>query len=184
MTRGTILHSTAQAVREIWGDEGLRDIAERLPADTRAATTGPEFNALSWYPSRYVIDWDTAKMAGPARGDEEAFRRSVDRGTDLGFGRIRRAFLSFATPVLLANKAAELWRHDHTHGTLTVDSTNRAEGRARVTLVGHPFVGAPVSRSAFAEVLRYILSLSRARNVRETHALTGEALVVALTWDI
>jgi len=184
MTRGTILNSLPAAVRDVWGYEGLRDVIARLPEETRAATTGGGYDALSWYPSRYALDWDVAKMEGPARGDEEAFRRSVDRGIDLGFGRVRRAFLSFATPILLANRAAELWRHDHTHGVLAVDSSTREEGRSRITLVGHPFVATALSRLAFAEVLRYVLSLSRARNVRESHAMNGEALVVGLTWDV
>jgi hypothetical protein len=177
------MHSVVAAVRDVWGEEGLRDVVSRLPAETREATTGPEFSPLSWYPTRYVVDWDVAKMDGPAHGDEAAFRRSVDRGTDLGFGRVRRAFLSFATPILLANKAAELWRHDHTHGALLIDASRRAEGRARLTLTDHPFVGTALSRLAFAEVMRYVLSLSRARNVRESHAMSGEGLVVALTWD-
>jgi hypothetical protein len=183
MSRGTLLHSIAAGVREVWGVDGLRDVTARLPEETRAATTGPAFTTLSWYPTRYVVDWDTAKMAGPARGDEEAFRRSVQRGTDLGFGRIRRALLSFATPVILAERAADLWRHDHTHGALSVDSSRRSEGAARVTLTDHPFTEAPIARVAFAEVMRHVLSLSRARNVRETHAMSGDALVVALTWD-
>ena len=183
MSRGTLLHSVAAAVREVWGEEGLREVIARLPEETRAATTGPAFTTLSWYPTRYVVDWDAAKMAGPARGDEESFRRSVMRGIDLGFGRIRRALLSFATPVIIAERAAELWRHDHTHGKLSVDSSRRNEGKARVLLTGHPFTETPVARMAFAEVMRHVLSLSRARNVRESHTLEGDVLVVALTWD-
>jgi hypothetical protein len=184
MSRGTLLHSVAAGVREVWGEEGLRDVTSRLPEETRAATTGPAFTTLSWYPTRYVVDWDAAKMAGPARGDEEAFRRSVMRGTDLGFGRIRRALLSFATPVILAERAAELWRHDHTHGKLSVDSSRRREGHAVVTLTDHPFTETAVARMAFAEVMRHILSLSRARNVRESNALREGALVVELDWDV
>lgn len=184
MTRGTVLVSMAAAVRALWGDDGLRDVADRLPHDTRIATTDGMLSVLRWYPTRYVLDWDEAKLAGPAKGDEEAFRRSVTKGIDLGFGRVRRTFLSFATPMLLAERAAGFWRHEHTHGQIAVDSSQRSEGRARVTLTGHPFVETPLSRIAFAEVLRYILSLSRARNVRETHALAGESLAVALTWDV
>jgi hypothetical protein len=183
MSRGTLLHSVAAGVLDVWGVDGLRDVTSRLPEETRAATTGPAFTTLSWYPTRYVLDWDVAKMAGPARGDEATFRRSVARSIDFGFGRIRRALLSFATPVMLAERAAELWRHDHTHGELSVDASGRREGHARVTLRSHPFTETPVARMAFAEVIRHVLSLSRARNVRESHALAGDALVVSLTWD-
>lgn len=185
MTRGTLLHSVAAGVLDVWGPEGLRDVTARLPEETRAATTGPAFTLLSWYPTRYVMDWDVAKMAGPARGDEAAFRRSVTRSIDLGFGRIRRALLSFATPVLIAERAAELWRHDHTHGLLSVDSAERSQGHARVTLTDHLFTTTPLARMAFAEVTRHVLSLSRARNVRESHDPSGDgdALVITLTWD-
>jgi hypothetical protein len=184
MTRGTIIHAIIAATRGLWGEDGLRDAMARLPDETREATTGPSFSSLSWYPTRFINDWDAAKMDGPARGDERAFRLSVDRSIDLSFGRVRRAFLSFATPMLLANRAAELWRHDHTHGTITVDSSANAEGRARVSLAEHPFLETPLSRLGFAEVIRYALSLSRARRVRETHAVSGDALVVGVTWDV
>lgn len=184
MTRGTILHSMNAAVLSLWGDEGLKDVAERLPDETRVATTGAALSTLRWYPTRYVLDWDVAKMAGPAREDEQAFRRSVCIAMDLGFGRVRRVFLSFATPTLLAERAASLWRHDHSHGVITVDSSARDQGRARVTLGAHPFTTTALSRMAFAEVLRHVLSMSRVRNVRETHALSGDALAVALTWDV
>jgi hypothetical protein len=183
MTRGTVLHSSIEACRELWGEDGLRDALRRLPAEVREATTGADFTALRFYPTRYVNAWDEAKMAGPARGDEDEFRRSVARGMELGFGRVRRVFLSFATPMLLAQRAAELWRHDHTHGEVSVDSSMRDQGRARVTLVGHPFVETPLARLAFGEVVRHLLSMSRARNVRETHAHSGDSLVVALSWD-
>jgi hypothetical protein len=182
MSRGTILHGVAAAVHDLWGDEGLRDVVSRLPEETRAATTGPAFTSLSWYPTRYLMEWDVAKMAGPAHGDEEAFRQSLRRGTDFGFGRVRRAFLSFATPVLLAQRATELWRHDHTHGTLALEPED-TPGHRRVTLTGHPFTTTALARMALSEVLRYVLSLSRVRNVRESHGMNGDALVIVFTWD-
>lgn len=187
MTRGTILHSVATAVRDLWGDDGLRDATERLPDETRTATTGADFESLGFYPTRYILDWNVAVMDGPAGGDEREFRRTVARSIDLGFGRIRRVFLSFATPTLLAQRASELWRHDHTHGRLVLDPDESVPGRRRITLTGHPFVSNPLARMAFSEVLRRVLSLSRVRNVRETHSLksatTGDSLVIVLTWD-
>jgi hypothetical protein len=184
MTRGTVLHAIVESAREQWGEPGLRDIVERLPAEVRDATTGPAVSALRFYATRHLMAWDVAKMEGPALGDEDAFRRSVARSIELSFGRVRRVFLSFATPLLMAQRAAELWRHDQTHGELSVDSSRREEGRGSVTLVGHPYVETPLSRLAFAEVVRHLLSMSRARNVRESHAHSGESLVVALAWDV
>jgi hypothetical protein len=183
MTRGTILHSMREAIVALWGEHGLQDVVDRLPDETRVATTGAMLSTLRWYPTRYVLDWNVAKMAGPARDDERAFRRSVALAMDLGFGRVRRVFLSFATPMLLAERAASLWRHDHSHGEISVDSSAREQGRARVTLTAHPFVHSALSRIAFAEAIRRVLALSRVRNVRETHALSGDELVIALAWD-
>jgi hypothetical protein len=184
MTRGTVFHSIAAGARDVWGEDGLSELLAKLPDETRHATSGAAFTPLAWYPTRFVLDWDEAKMNGPARGNEEAFRKSVARGIDFGFGRVRRAFLSFATPILLAERAAALWRHDQTHGEISVDSSARDEGRARLTLRDHPFIRTTVSRIAFSEVVRHILSLSRAKNVRETHAASADGLVVALTWDV
>jgi hypothetical protein len=169
LTRGIILHSMTAAIRELWGDG--------------ASTTGPDFAPLRWYPTRYIVEWNEAMMDGPSRGNEQAFRRTVARSMDLSFGRVRRVFLSFATPTLLAERATRLWKHDHTHGLLTVDTSQQSDGRARVTLAGHPFVATARSRIAIAEALRHVLSLSRASNVRESHAMSGDALAIAFTWD-
>ena len=50
------------------------------------------------------------------------------------------------------------------------------------TGVGRPPTPGPsasaLGRIAVSEVLRHVLSLSRARNVRETHGMTGDALVI------
>lgn len=176
-----ILHARTAAIRELWGEQALAELADRLSPEARRATLGAELATLKWYPTRYVLEWDSAMMDGPARGDEQAFRRAVQRSIQLGFGRIRRVLLSFATPTLLAERAAELWRHDHTHGRLTAEASGNAG--ARVTLAGHPFVQSPVSCIAIAEAVRQILSLSRASNVRDSHAVSGDALVIALAWD-
>jgi hypothetical protein len=182
LTKGTILHSLAAAVRDLWGDDGARALAAELPEETAAATTGAELVPIRWYPTRYLLDWNAAMMEGPARRDEEAFRRCVDRSMDLGFGRVRRAFLALATPTLLGKRAAQLWRHEHTHGSLAIVTEGLAPNTARVTLADHPFVTTAYSRVAIAEVMRHLLSLSRAHDVRETHAAHGDALVITLRW--
>jgi len=176
MSRGTIVASVAPAVRSLWGDDALEAVLTRLPDETRQATTGPALNSLEWYPTRFLLHYDRAIFEGPAGRDEERFRSYLQRRVDLGFGRFRRTFLRFASPDRLAQRAAELWRNDQTHGDLKVESVN-PEG-ARLTLRGHPYTTNPISRLAFSEVLRHILSLTRVRNVRETHALVDDILVM------
>jgi hypothetical protein len=183
LTKGTIVHSLIAATREIWGDDGVQDVSQRLSGEARAATLGPDFTPLGWYPTRHILEWNDAILAGPAGGDERAFRRAVARSIDLGFGRVRRVFLSFATPTLLAERATQLWKHDHTHGVLTLDSSATSTGRAQVALTDHPFTTTSVARIAIAEVFREVLSLSRAKNVVESHAMSGDALVITLSWD-
>jgi hypothetical protein len=184
LSKGTIVHSQAQAIRELWGEDGLRDVVGRLPTEAAEATAGVDFEPLRWYPTRYLLDWNVALLDGPARQDEQAFRRCVARSIDLGFGRVRRAFLAFATPDRLAQRASELWRHEHSQGELSIESDAApVERTARLALRDHPFITTALSRLATAEVFRYILSLSRARNVRESHALHGDALRITLRWE-
>jgi hypothetical protein len=180
VSKGNILVSVRLAIRDLWSDEGWRDVVGRLPSDAAATVTGADLTALAWYPTRYLLDCERAVFEGVAGRDEAAFRRYIARSTDLGFGRIRRTFLRFATPDLLARRASELWRHDHSAGQLTIEE--RGERHARLALRGHPFVHTHLSRIAFAEALRHIMSLSRIRNVRATHELAGDALVVSLAW--
>jgi hypothetical protein len=183
LSKGTILHSQILAIREIWGEDGLRDVVARLPEDTARATTGVDFGPLRWYPTRYLLEWGVALMDGPAQHDEEALRRAVARSVDLGFGRVRRAFLAFATPERLGQRATELWHHEHSCGELSIEQRIQGEGTARLELRDHPFLTTALSRVSVAEVFRHILSLSRARNVRESHAMLGDALVITLRWD-
>jgi hypothetical protein len=180
MSRGTIVVSIGPAVRDVWGDPSWEGVVDRLPHETVVATTGANLMSLTWYPTRYLLDYERAIFEGPARRDEDAFRRYVDKRIDMGFGRVRRTFLRFATPERLATKASELWRHDQTHGVLKVDAVE--DGLARLSLRGHPYVPNPLSRMSTAEVMRYILSLSRYSDVRETHALVDDALVMTLLW--
>lgn len=182
LTRGTHLHSQREAILATWGEAGLRQVIDVLTDETRHATAPAAASPLAWYPTRYLVEWGNAIFAGPAGRDEQAFRANIARSTDLGFGRVRRVLMGFATPIILAQRAAELWRHDHTHGTLALEN-DLPRGLARLTLRDHPFTADPVSRLAIAEVFRHILSRSRANAVRETHAVHDGVLVVTLHWE-
>ena len=179
--RGVILRSLRAAAREMWGDEGLRIIAANLADEVRAATLDHRVTRGDWLPERYVVAWHEAVWTGPAKKDDRTFRTFMDRTMDIGWGRIRRLFLRFLTPIDLFAKAEELWKDDHTHGELRF-------GVNRTTLIGtlhdHPYATSEISRRAIAEVFRYALTMTRATNVREHHSLHGTRdLLVQITWE-
>jgi hypothetical protein len=184
LSKGTIIRSLAAAVQDLWGEDALRGVIERLPPETRAATASAQFIAIDWYPTRHIMKWGVAILDGPAFGDEVAFSKCVSRSVELGFGLVQRAFLAFATPTRLAGRAADLWRHEHSHGTLVIESSDTKRGDARLALRDHPFVTESLARIAISEGIRTVLSLSRARNVRERHAVLGDALFITLRWDV
>lgn len=178
--RGTILASFREAAVELWGAEGLAQIAAALPAEVRADTVDRIVVHLEWLPERYVMSWYEAVWNGPAARAAPSFARFLDRMMDRGFGRVRKLFLSLVTPATMLDKAPDLWRHDHTHGELTIE---HSVGTAKVRLQDHPYTTTPLARIAIAEIYRYCLSLGRARDVTETHYTDDQgALVLTLKW--
>jgi hypothetical protein len=187
-SRGLILLTLRNAADELFGPEGLREIAARLPAEVRAAMIDAPPMALAWYPTSHVVDWWHAVVAGPGR-DDAAFRTFVDRSNELGFGRVRKTLLGFVGPAGLVARAAELWRHDHTAGTLEVvealpGSPDGVRGGVKAALRDHPFVETDVARRGVTEALRYILSLARGvRGVEVTYGMEAGALVMRFVWS-
>lgn len=181
MSRGIGLHGFRAAVTDIWGERGLRVVAERLPEDARAATLDEIVLPVSWYPVRHTIAWDEAVWEGLAARDDAAFFAFIDRSIDLGFGRMRRFFIRLQSPEKIIARSPEMWRYQHTHGTLSVAPRS---GGATITLRDHPFVRSALVSRATAEVFRHIASMTGRPSVRETHGAEGpDALVVRLTWS-
>jgi hypothetical protein len=171
--------SRAAAVA-LYGDDGLREIAERLPPDVRAAMIDSRIIADPWLPERYIMAWQQAVWDGPTRARTDEFRRYVQRVVDHGFGRVRRMLLNLVTPATLCTRAAELWHDEHTHGEISA----RPEGNVVIVkLRKHPYVGRPVARLVMAESLQYAASLTRAKKVEQVHRVENETLEVRLTWS-
>ena len=103
---------------------------------------------------------------------------------DLSFGRTRRALLRFATPARLVARAALLWRHDHSHGTLLVETLDEGPRVIVGKLRDHPYVASRVARNAVAESFRHVIALTGARDVKEAHALDGTtSMTMRFSWD-
>ena len=174
--RGTLVAGAVGAVALLWGDAGLRDVSERLGEDARSALCDRIVLPVAWYPEQSLREWCEAVWRGPAGEDEQAFATFVDRSVDHGWSWVHRALVRLATPGLLARRAPDIWRHDHTHGELSVTLD---EGKATLRVVRYPHAGSAVMRRGQTESLRYILTLARFGDVRASHALDPDGAFVA-----
>jgi hypothetical protein len=166
---------------ELFGEDGLRRIASHLPSEVRAAIVDVPPLALAWYPTTHIMAWWEAVLAGPAGGDDRLFDAVIARASDLGFGRVRKTLLSFVGPDGLVSRAAELWRHDHTHGVLEI--VERWPTGVRAVLRNHPFTTTPIGRRGVAEVSRRILCLARGVRRVTTQQLLATDGVLILRFD-
>lgn len=180
--RGTILMAFNDAALQLWGAQGGKKIGERLPEAVRAETLDVSTVNLTWVPEDYVLAWYDAVWHGPCDQKRDEFIRFLNRMMDHGFGRVRKAFLGFAKPAMILKRAPTLWRHDHTHGVLTVEALEASS--AKVKLVDHPYTTTSLACLATAEIYRYCVTLCQAKNVSVVHYREpGGALVVSLRWQ-
>jgi hypothetical protein len=179
-----VIHGFRAACVDLWGEDSLRQLAGHLPLETRVATLDAIVLPFEWVGIRHVIAWHEALWNGPARADERELARLVSRAIELGFGRVKAAFLAGVTPEKLRDRAPELWRYQHTHGALAIE----VEGaRATVVLRDHPYVDHPSSRRVTAESYRHMVTVVGGRDVRAAWGTEGtgggtRALVVRLSW--
>lgn len=179
--RRTIFVAFRTAAVELWGPDALRQLGERMPEEARRATIKPTAIAPEWLPEAHVMAWYEAAWEGPCGRREGDYLGFIDRMMDHGFGRVRKLLLSMAmTPVSLAVRSAELWRHDHTHGTLTVERTGVRE--MTLTLRDHVYMSTALSRLSVVEIYRYASALTRCKEASATHALAGDRLLVRIQW--
>ncbi len=177
--RATQVLAFRSAAFALYGQLGWSEILGLLPPDVRSRIEGAVL-PVGWVPERDLMALAEAVLAGPAQHLECSYVTFVHRVIDHGFGRIRRFMVALAAPAAFLKRAPALWRHDHTHGHLEIEIDDRA---AKVLLVDHVHTTTPLSRLTAAEMFRYILASTRARNVRATHSLAGPSLEVRLTWE-
>jgi hypothetical protein len=167
------------ACAEMWGLDGVRTIAEHLSPDVRERTAGLR-PLPDWIPLEDLIGWHVAVWNGPARRDEKVMMEHARRTVDQGFGRVKRLLISMATAHTLAPRVAALWNDEYSTGFL--DATLLEPTSVTLVLHDHPYVGHALMRTVIAEVFRYVLSMSRTKNVTSVHAVRDGRLMVVLRW--
>jgi hypothetical protein len=163
----------------MWGESGYDKIARELPEDVRERTAGMR-PLPDWIPLEDLIAWHVAVWNGPARRDDRIMNDHIRATVDQGFGRVKRLLLSVATPQSLAPRVVKLWRDEYSTGNL---EAGELDGRSiQLTLYDHPYVQHALMRQVIAEVYRYVLSLTQAKQVSAVHAVRDAALLVVLRW--
>lgn len=179
--RRTIFLALRQAAIELWGQEGLRQISGGMSSQARARCIEPLVFGEEMLPERFVLEWYEAVWEGPAGRNHPLYDRFLDTMMDHGFGKVRKFLLGVATPAIVVRKCGELWRQDHTHGSLEVRIVT--DHHFELTLSDHPYLETPLGRSSIAEIYRYALSLARARSVHAKHWLNSpRTLTVRIDW--
>lgn len=161
-----------------WGQGGLDEIARLMPERER----GEIFAEVlpPWIPERSLIAMGIGMWTGPAKRSRPDYFRFLHKTTDMSFGRVRKAILGVGSPEKVISMADELWKSDHTHGSW---ETHVAPNRARMVLFGHPYCDTPHGRTSLAEQIRYIVHLTRAREVTASHGLLKPgAMEITLRW--
>jgi hypothetical protein len=170
--------ASRDAVRAVWGEDGLADVAGRMSERDRETIFAPHLPL--WVRERALIAFSFALWEGPVDRKRERYEKWLHTMTDMSFGVVKRLVLSMASPEKVLLGAGDLWKADHTHGVMT----GRFDGhRGIITLTDSPFVETPQARAATAEMLRYIMELAGAKGVLEKHALVPPGILeVKLHW--
>src|SRR5579872_4152667 len=110
------LRAGIDAARTLWGEGGLDDVRARMPEPER-----DEFFAErppDWITTRSMIAFNFALWEGPAARNKARYFPWVRLTTDLSFGRVKKLFLSMASPEKLVLSSGDLWKAEQTAGTL------------------------------------------------------------------
>ena len=158
----------------------MQAITESLPPEVRDRTAGLR-PLPDWMPLGDLIAWHVAAWNGPAQQDDKIMLAHARLTVDQGFGRVKRALISMATAHTLAPRVAALWNDEYSTGSLMATAVQPKS----VTLVlhDHPYVDHPLMRTIISEAFRYVLSLSRTKNVSGIHLSSQGDLKVVLSWS-
>lgn len=167
------------ACEQMWGETGARETIDALPSDVRERTGGIR-PLPDWIPLGDLIAWHEAVWDGQAKRDQKVMLAHAHRTVDQGFGRVKRAVISLANAATLAPRVAALWNDEYSTGTLTAAALEPRS--TTLVLSDHPYVHHELMRMIITEVFRYVLSLTRTKNVSATHLVSGNRLLVALNW--
>jgi hypothetical protein len=172
--------ATRDALREQWGEAGVRSTAERLPQRVRDDVLHDRGG--TWVCERSFIAFHIAIFEGVAGHEREPYVKMIRRMTELSFGVVRKLLVSIASPRRIFESGPAIWKADHTHGVLEC-RLHESGNRGVLSLRESPYADSPHARAGLAENLRYVLELSGARGAVETHMLVSPGVLeIKVRW--
>lgn len=176
--RRTIFKAFREAAIHVFGDAAR--VGVFLSEECRRLTDTPALNDL-WLPERFVLEWYDAGLRA-SDGDRARYVVFLNKMMDFGFGRVRKALAGVVSGPRILRMSTDLWRHDHTTGSLLLLRCDERAKTAIVELRDHPYTTTALARESIAEIYRYCLSISRVSDAHATHAMQDDRLHVTLTW--
>jgi hypothetical protein len=148
MIKGGVLRDFVHWYEHVHGNDGLREIARRVPEDLRTLIDPDEpfvhILAASWYPARLthsILDVVTEGLDSRAveRIAHDSNRWIVQRGMSSVY---RFALRRLVTPEMYAVSVARLWRQMHNTGDREIKLTSPTSAQSFVRNWGghHPVV--------------------------------------------
>ena len=181
-TRRIVVPAYRRAVVDLFGDAGRTQVIALLDGDSRDEFVRDVTPNREWIPARHLIAWSFAVWEGPANRQREPMAELVRRQWDLSFGVVRKLLLHMASPSAIVARLPQIWKQDHTAGTLEAVLDDGGSG-ATLRMSDTPFIETPQARAGMAEIYRHAFAQTRARNVTETHALEApNRMVLRLRW--
>ena len=175
------------AVLDLWGEPGLRELsAARVSSSTRAQMVNCE-RVTAPHGSRSASSSRVARGRMGRPNEVRRRRAPADGGSPHPFrlrARAPGAPRRLVGPIGVIRRASELWRHDHSHGSLAVTVANDGQSAAATLSEATSSAARRSPDSRSQGVPRYIVTLSRGvKTASETHGLTGSSVSIRVTWD-
>ncbi|MGO8993820.1 MAG: protein kinase domain-containing protein [Polyangiaceae bacterium] len=181
MQKRIFVPAARKAAVMLWGEDGLNDIAAAVDDDTREEFFRTVSSAEP-IACKHIENWCLTAWKGPAKMNKPKMTEYVDRIFDLSYGVVRRGVLRLADPAALIPRLPAFWKEDYTTGELT--AVLEPDGKsATIHIIDHPFADTPHARAAMAESYRYAFSMTRAKEVKESHGLVKPGVMMfKLRW--
>ena len=117
-SKGVVLCSARDYVRQTHGDEVLEAVLQRCTAEQRDELVAAV--ASGWYPAELVVAFHRAimeELSDDVRGEAMAIGRF---SADWALNVFYKLFLRFRTPHWLIERASRIWRTYHSTGDWTI----------------------------------------------------------------